>query len=185
MTRSREIWCTILHQTISQLEAVYGEASANTIVGNCSTQLVLGFRYTRTAGYFSERANRLVSTLLNRSWLFVSGEPGELVRPVERSGTRRRPSPSWSAALPACGMCTRLLPWAWSGSLWASLPERWAKPQERRLTYFLSWPYFLTIRMGSPSFTSGRPPSSVPELPTFSISMLGSVLETATTTTFS
>lgn len=67
VTRSREIWCTILRQTISQLEAVYGEASANTIVGNCSTQLVLGFRYTRTAGYFSERANRLVNTLLNRS----------------------------------------------------------------------------------------------------------------------
>ena len=33
VTRGREIWRTILCQTISQLEAVYGEASANTIVG--------------------------------------------------------------------------------------------------------------------------------------------------------
>lgn len=88
VTRSREIWRTILCQTISQLEAVYGEASANTIVGNCSTQLVPGFQDTRAAGYFSERANWPVSTPLDRSWLFVSGVPGELVRPVERSGTR-------------------------------------------------------------------------------------------------
>ena len=39
--RSREISCTVVCQTVSQLEARYGEASANSIVGNCDRHLVL------------------------------------------------------------------------------------------------------------------------------------------------
>ena len=49
--RSREISCTVGCQTLSQLEARYGEATANSIVGNCDSQLVLGFQDERTAAY--------------------------------------------------------------------------------------------------------------------------------------
>ena len=41
--RSREFSCTVVCQTVSQLEARYGEASANSIVGNCDRHLVLAF----------------------------------------------------------------------------------------------------------------------------------------------
>ncbi|MEE0228066.1 MAG: type IV secretory system conjugative DNA transfer family protein [Slackia isoflavoniconvertens] len=42
--RSREISCTIICQTISQLEARYGTPAANSIIGNCDAQLVLAFQ---------------------------------------------------------------------------------------------------------------------------------------------
>ena len=61
--RSREISCTVVCQTVSQLEARYGEASANSIVGNCDRHLVLAFQDERTARYFSTRAGRTVAVL--------------------------------------------------------------------------------------------------------------------------
>ncbi len=81
--RSREIWCTLLLQTHSQLVQRYGEASAATIVGNCDTQLVLGFQDDDTARRFAPKADRLPSSLLfsplDRAWLFVRGSRGEQV----------------------------------------------------------------------------------------------------------
>ena len=78
--RSREISCTLICQTISQLEARYGEAAANSIIGNCDRQLVLGFQDERTAHYFSLRANRTPSSLLETPadswWYFERGERG-------------------------------------------------------------------------------------------------------------
>lgn len=47
VTRSREISCTVVCQTVSQLEARYGKPAANSIIGNCDHQLVLGFRTRR------------------------------------------------------------------------------------------------------------------------------------------
>lgn len=87
--RSREIWCTLLLQTVSQLEQRYGKAAAQTIVGNCDAQLVLAFQDATTAAAFADRANRLPSSLLatplDRAWLFVRGRPGEEVRRYELS----------------------------------------------------------------------------------------------------
>ena len=78
--RSREISCTVVCQTVSQLEARYGEAQANSIIGNCDRHLVLGFQDERTARYFSLRANKTPSTLLEtpagRWWLFERGRRG-------------------------------------------------------------------------------------------------------------
>ena len=69
-------------QTISQLEARYGEATANSIVGNCDSQLVLGFQDERTATYFSCRANKTDSTLLETPagmwWVFLRGQRGAM-----------------------------------------------------------------------------------------------------------
>lgn len=78
--RSREISCTAICQTVSQLEARYGEAQANSIIGNCDRHLVLGFQDERTARYFALRANKTSSTLLEtpagRWWLFERGQRG-------------------------------------------------------------------------------------------------------------
>ncbi len=83
VVRSKNIWCTMLCQSTSQLVDRYGEASAHTIIGNCDTQLVLAFQDTETARYYHDRANKpvssLLSTPLDRSWLFLRGAPGELV----------------------------------------------------------------------------------------------------------
>ena len=82
--RSREIWCSVFCQTVSQLEATNGAAEANAIIGNCDTQLILGFQDANTAQYFSTKANvpasSLLQTPLGRSWLFVRGSGAEKVR---------------------------------------------------------------------------------------------------------
>ena len=78
--RSREVSCTIICQTVSQLEARYDQAVANSIIGNCDRHLVLGFQDERTAKYFALRANKLPSTLLETPagnwWLFERGHRG-------------------------------------------------------------------------------------------------------------
>lgn len=77
---SREISCTIICQTVSQLEARYNQAVANSIIGNCDRHLVLGFQDERTARYFSLRANKTATTLLETPadnwWLFERGHRG-------------------------------------------------------------------------------------------------------------
>ena len=82
VTRSREISCTIICQTISQLEARYGTPAANSIIGNCDAQLVLAFQDERTAQYFATRANKPASALLETPagmwWVFVRGQRGRM-----------------------------------------------------------------------------------------------------------
>lgn len=82
--RSREIWCTILCQTATQIEQRYGAEGAAAIIGNCDAQLVLSFQDAQTARAFADRANKPASALLatppESSWLFVRGRPAELVR---------------------------------------------------------------------------------------------------------
>ncbi len=78
--RSREISATVICQTVSQLEARYGEPTANSIIGNCDAQVVLAFQDERTASYFAVRANRPASALLETPqgqwWVFVRGQRG-------------------------------------------------------------------------------------------------------------
>ncbi len=80
VVRSREVSCTVICQTVSQLVARYGEAEANSIIGNCDRQLVLGFQDEATVRYFSLRANRTPSTLLETTpgswWYFERGHRG-------------------------------------------------------------------------------------------------------------
>ena len=75
--RSRNIWATLLLQSTNQLDALYGEARARSIMGNCDTHLVLAFQDPESARVFSDRADALPSTLMatpiDRSWLFVRG----------------------------------------------------------------------------------------------------------------
>ena len=63
--RSREIYCSVILQSLSQLEALYDSAKAETIVGNCDQQLVLGVQDYKTASHFSHRTDVPPSSLLN------------------------------------------------------------------------------------------------------------------------
>lgn len=54
--RSRNIWATLLLQSTNQLDALYGEARARSIMGNCDTHLVLAFQDPESApGVFRPR----------------------------------------------------------------------------------------------------------------------------------
>lgn len=79
--RSREISATIICQTVSQLEARYGTAAANSIIGNCDRQLLLAVQDEATARYFSLRANKpafaLLETPANTWWYFEQGKRGK------------------------------------------------------------------------------------------------------------
>lgn len=83
VSRSREMWFTLLFQSIEQLTANYGEPKMMSIVSNCDTQLLLGFCDTVTANFYSLRANKPASTLLNSAltdvWLFIRGRNPERV----------------------------------------------------------------------------------------------------------
>ena len=76
--RSREIYVSVILQSITQLEALYGEAKAKTIINNCDQQLYLGGQDIDTARFVSERANRNLSTILSlpigHGFLFIRGE---------------------------------------------------------------------------------------------------------------
>lgn len=62
--RSRNIWATLLLQSTNQLDALYGEARARSIMGNCDTHLVLASRIPRVPGCFPTAPTRCPA----RSW---------------------------------------------------------------------------------------------------------------------
>ncbi len=96
--RSREVSCTLICQTVSQLEARYGEAGANSIIGNCDRQLVTGFQDEKTARYFALRANRTPSSLLETPpgswWYFERGQHG-VCEPAYGLGRHPSIEPEW------------------------------------------------------------------------------------------
>lgn len=63
--RSREIYVSLIVQSLSQLEGLYDHARAQTIINNCDHCLYLGGADTQTARYFAEKFNCQVSTVLN------------------------------------------------------------------------------------------------------------------------
>ena len=63
--RSREISVSLIIQSLSQLEGLYGHAGAQTIINNCDHCLYLGGTDIQTARYFAEKVNRQVSSVLN------------------------------------------------------------------------------------------------------------------------
>lgn len=81
--RSREIYVSIILQSISQLESMYGHARAMTILNNCDNCLYLGGQDVETARYIGIKANKSIHTILNmpleNAWLFTRGsEPKEV-----------------------------------------------------------------------------------------------------------
>lgn len=80
--RSREIYVSVIIQSLSQLEGLYGHARAQTIINGCDHCLYLGGTDTQTAEYFSRKFNCQISTVLNLPldglFIFERGrEPGK------------------------------------------------------------------------------------------------------------
>lgn len=81
--RSREISVSIILQSITQLEALYGRARAATICNNCDQMLYLGGQDVDTARLISIKANKSINTILQMplsdAWLFVRGQQPQQV----------------------------------------------------------------------------------------------------------
>lgn len=75
VTRSREVWVTMLCQSYAQLVDLYGGPGAEVVRGNCDTSLVLAFQDDATASAFAVMAGRSPDSLVRsgESWLFVRG----------------------------------------------------------------------------------------------------------------
>ena len=82
--RSREIYVSIILQSISQLSALYGHEKSMTIINNCDNCLYLGGQDVETARYIAAKANKTADTILNmpldQAYLFTRGQKGRLVR---------------------------------------------------------------------------------------------------------
>lgn len=76
--RSREIYVSIILQSITQLQSLYGPYKATTIINNCDNCLYLGGQDVTTARFISEKANKTVFTILNMpasdAYLFTRGQ---------------------------------------------------------------------------------------------------------------
>ena len=76
--RSREISVSVVLQSITQLEGLYGHAKAMTIIDNCDHLLYLGGQSLETARFIAAKANKPASAILNmplgKAWLFARGE---------------------------------------------------------------------------------------------------------------
>ena len=93
VTRSREIWCTLLCQSVAQLQGLYGYAGAETVIGNCDTQLVLAFQDNATTDAYARRAGKTPDTLLatpqDQCWLFLRGQRPRKVRKFDLTSHER------------------------------------------------------------------------------------------------
>lgn len=82
--RSREIYVSIILQSITQLDALYGASNAKTIINNCDNCLYLGGQDIDTANYMSFKANKSINTILNmpldEAYLFTRGREPRIVK---------------------------------------------------------------------------------------------------------
>lgn len=87
--RSRGVSVSVILQSVSQLEALYGHAKAATIMNNCDNCLYLGGQDVDTARFIAVKANRTVDTILslplNEAWLFTRGRCPKKVRRYDLS----------------------------------------------------------------------------------------------------
>lgn len=97
--RSREISVSIIIQSLSQLEALYGHARAATIINNCDQLLYLGCQDVETARFIGTKANKSINTILQMpldgAWLFARGE-----RPQEVHKYRLESHPLYQPSAP-------------------------------------------------------------------------------------
>lgn len=85
--RSREIYVSVILQSLSQLDAIYGKSRAMTIINNCDNCLYLGGQDVETAKYIAFKANRTVDTILTmpleEAYLFTRGRSPRKVQKFE------------------------------------------------------------------------------------------------------
>lgn len=84
--RSRWLSVSLILQSLTQLESMYGVAAASTILNNCDHILFLGSQDLKTAEYVGHRVNKTPGTILckprGKMYLLTSGEEGRLVDQV-------------------------------------------------------------------------------------------------------
>ena len=82
--RSREIYVSVILQSLSQLETIYKEGRDKTIINNCDNWLYLGGQDVDTAKYFAYKMNKTADTVLNMpldaAYLFTRGSRGRMVK---------------------------------------------------------------------------------------------------------
>lgn len=81
--RSREIYVSVILQSISQLESAYGAAKSKTILNNADNLLYIGGQDIETSNYISVKANKSLTSILEmpleNGWLFTRGrKPQEI-----------------------------------------------------------------------------------------------------------
>ena len=85
--RSREIYVSVILQSITQLYSLYGEPCAKTILNNCDQQIYLGGQDVDTARYISTKADKSLSTILamplDKLYLFIRGRAPLLTEKYE------------------------------------------------------------------------------------------------------
>lgn len=81
--RSREIYVSLILQSLSQLDSMYGKDRAMTIINNCDSCLYLGGQDVETARYIAVKANKTADTILtlpiDAALLFVRGQKPQQV----------------------------------------------------------------------------------------------------------
>ena len=89
--RSREISVSLILQSMTQLESMYGNAAATTIINNCDHLLYLGSQDQRTAEFIGCRAYKTPEAILcmsrEKAYLVTNGEKAQLVDKVRPYST--------------------------------------------------------------------------------------------------
>lgn len=89
--RSREISVSLILQSMTQLESMYGNATATTIINNCDHLLYLGSQDQRTAEFIGCRAYKTPEAILcmsrEKAYLLTNGEKAQLVDKVRPYST--------------------------------------------------------------------------------------------------
>lgn len=82
--RSREIYVSIILQSLTQLEDLYGHAKAMTIVNNCDNLLYLGGQDIETAEFIGVKMDKPTTMILNlpldEAYLFTRGQKPQKVK---------------------------------------------------------------------------------------------------------
>ena len=85
--RSREIYVSVILQSVTQLDSLYGTPCARTIMNNCDQMLYLGGQDIDTARIISEKSNKplynILSMPLNKAYLFIRGKEPLLTEKYE------------------------------------------------------------------------------------------------------
>lgn len=76
--RSREIYVSVILQSLTQLDALYDKPRAMTIINNCDSLLYLGGQDLETAEYIAKRANKpleeIVTMPIDKAFLLRKGQ---------------------------------------------------------------------------------------------------------------
>ena len=83
IVRSREIYISVILQSITQLESLYGLSKAKTIINNFDNMLYIGGNDVDTSKYIGFKANKSATSVLSlpidEAWLFTRGTQPRLV----------------------------------------------------------------------------------------------------------